>query len=287
MKKALSGILTVCVFAFVLTACSGYSKLLKKGTNGEKYNAALDFLNEGKNQKAIDLFTLVKPAYIGTTKQDSIDYFMGLAYYRNRDYETSGMIFNQYRQSYGNRRTPFLEDAEFLYADGLYRSSPRTNRDQSATMTAIVAADEYLGHYPESQYREYMLDNMEELQGKLKDKSYLNAKLYYEVGDYKAAVVSFRNSLERYPATKHREEMLYLITKSNYELARNSIPALQRERYMNVMESYYNYIGEFPEGKHTKEIKKMHQEAQEYISKLSGTESKNITTNTSDTEDGN
>lgn len=183
--------------SLALAGCSGYMKLQRTGTNQEKYSAAMHYLNAGKNQKVIDLLGAVRPAYVGKSQQDSIDYFTALAYYRLGDYETSGALFDQFRKSYGNGRSVFMEDAEFLYADGLYRSSPPPNRDQNETILAIMAADEYLGHYPNSEYRPYMLDNMEELQDKLKEKSYINAKLYYTTGEYKSAVVALRNSLEQ------------------------------------------------------------------------------------------
>lgn len=273
------------MLALAAAGCGGYNKLLKNGTPQEKYDQAIALLNAGRNQKAIDLFANVQPMFIGKPQQDSIAYFIALGYYRMRDFVTSGMLFDQFRQTYGNGRSNFLEDAEFLYADGLYRSSPPPNRDQSATMTAIVAIDEYLERYPDSKNREYMLDNMEELQGKLKEKAYLNAKVYYDTGQYKAAVVAFRNALDRYPDTPHREEILYLIAKSNYLLARNSLERLQRERYMGVMEAYYNFTGEYPQSSHVKEVEKMNEEAREFLAKFSDVNLEK--TNTSNTQDGN
>ena len=284
MKKTLIQIIPIFVVVFVASAC-GSNKLMKNGTPEEKYEYALSLLNGGKNQRAVDLFSSIQPMFIGKPQQVSIGYFIALGYYRMRDYETSGMLFDQFRQTYGNGRSNFIEDAEFLYADGLYRSSPDPNHDQSATMSAIVAIDEYLERYPNSKNREYMLDNMEELQNKLKEKSFINAKVYYDIGQYKAAVVAFGNSLDRYPDTPYREEILYLITKSNYLLARNSISSLQRERYMNVVESYYNLIGEYPQSRYLKEVEKMHEESQEFLSQFSSENSDS--TNTSNTQDGN
>ena len=71
----------------------------------------------------------------------------------------------------------------------------------------------------------------------LKQKAYLNAYTYYKVQRYKSAVVALRNALKLYPETPYREEILYLITVSNFRLAHNSIAEKQGERYLNVLAS--------------------------------------------------
>ena len=64
---------------------------------------------------------------------------------------------------------------------------------------------------------------IEELQNKLSEKSYLNAKLYYNLGDYKASKVAIQNSLEEYPDSKFREELLFLKLKSQFLLSEYSV----------------------------------------------------------------
>ncbi len=49
-----------------------------------------------------------------------------------------------------------------------------------------------------------------ELQEKLVEKSYLSARLYYDLKQYRAATVSLANSLKEYPDTKYREELMFL-----------------------------------------------------------------------------
>jgi outer membrane protein assembly factor BamD len=100
------------------------------------------------------------------------------------------------------------------------------------------------------------------------DKVFINAKTYYTIGRYKSAVPALKNALKKYPDTPHREELMYLIVKSSYELAHNSIESLQRDRYMSMMDSYYSFVAEYPESKHVKELSRMLQEAKKYIAKF-------------------
>jgi len=74
--------------------------------------------------------------------------------------------------------------------------------------------------------------------------------------------------LKKFPDSPHREELMYLIVKSSYELAHNSIETLQRDRYMSMMDSYYSFVAEFPESKHVKELNRMLDEAKRYIAKF-------------------
>jgi outer membrane protein assembly factor BamD len=48
----------------------------------------------------------------------------------------------------------------------------------------------------------------------------MSAKLYYNLGDYKAAVIALNNSIEQFPETKYREEIMFLILKASYLLCR-------------------------------------------------------------------
>lgn len=267
MRKTLFRILPLLALALLAAGCGKYSKLMKNGTPQQKYEAGVKYLNEGKNQRAVDIFEEIRPMFIGLPQEDSIMFFTGMGYYRQRSYESSTMIFDEFRKTFG--RSPFLEDAEFLYADGLYRSSAPVNRDQTATISALIAISEYLSRYPRSKHKETMLEQMEELQLKLREKAYINAKVYYNIAEYKAAVVAFRNALDEYPDNEHREEMMYLIVKSNYLLANNSLERLQRERYMDVQEAYYNFAGEYPESKYMKEVNKMNDDARARLAKFS------------------
>ena len=60
---------------------------------------------------------------------------------------------------------------------------------------------------------------MNDLEDKLVEKSYLSAKLYYDMKQYKAAVVALNNSLKEYANSKYREKMMYLKLNSLFQYA--------------------------------------------------------------------
>jgi len=263
MKKKISGIIFIIVLAALVAGCSTYNQLLKSGDRDKMYHAALDYFEKEQYDKTLHLFEEVSYYYQGTSREDTIMYFTGMSYYQTYDFDASEMVFDNFRRQFG--RSPFIEDVEYMYAMSFYHRSPRADRDQTYTLDAIKYIGEYIQRYPNSVFRDQCFTRLGELQNKLYDKEFINARTYYKIGRYKSAVVAFRNALAKYPETPHREEILFLTTKSAYELAANSIESLQRERYLDVMDSYYTFIAEFPESTHRKEIDRMQESAKRYI----------------------
>ena len=95
----------------------------------------------------------------------------------------------------------------------------------------------------------------------------VNAYTYYKTGKHKSAIVALKNALKKYPETTHREELMYLIVGSGYELAHNSIRSKQTDRYLSMLDSYYSFIAEYPESTHRKEVDRMAKEAKDYLAK--------------------
>lgn len=261
-------VFAVCAM-LALAGCSkdNYNALLKRGTPEELYQAGLKYFDKEKYDKTIYLLNNVQHYFKGTTRIDTLDYYLASAHYKKGDHEMSGMLLDEFRQTY--TISPFLEDVEYMYAKGFYFMSPEPQRDQTNTIRALMAIDEYLERYPESPKKEALMENVEELNRKLHDKAYINARSYYKIGSYKAAVVALKNALNRYPDSEHREELMYLSVKSAYLLAANSLEEKQRERYLNVMDSYYTFVSDYPESKYRKELDKLQENSRTYIARFS------------------
>jgi hypothetical protein len=68
-----------------------------------------------------------------------------------------------------------------------------------------------------------------ELRDKLVYKSYLSGKLYYDLKNYKAAVVALTSSLKDFPDTKYREELMFMLLQAKYYLATRSVEEKKRD----------------------------------------------------------
>ena len=252
--------------------CSSYSKLLKSEDSEAQYRTALEYIETGKYQKALVLLEKVRMPFLNYHPEriDSLAFYSGLALYKSGDFESSGMVFDDFRKTYSH--SPFLEEAEFMYAKGFYYMSPEPDRDQGATMQAMQAINEYIARYPDSPKRESFQDNFNELEQKLHDKAFLNAGTYYKIGRYRSAITALKNARDLYPESNHREAILYMIAKSSYEYAHNSRADLRRDRYLNMMDEYLSYIAEYPEGQYVKELSKLQENAKRYVARFGDTD---------------
>lgn len=263
MKKNFLRIVFVLLCGLTAISCSEYSKLLKSNNFDAMYERAVEYYEAEKYTRAADLLEVVAPYYSGALKEDTITYYKGAAYYKMGDFINSETIFDDFRRRFG--RSAYLEDAEYMYAMGFYFSSPGPERDQTATLRAITAINEYLGRYPDSPKKEQCEARLDELQNKLYDQAYLNAMTYLKIGYHQSAVLALKNALDKYPRSPHREELLFRILEANYEYASNSRASRQVDRYLNTLDAYYNLIAEYPESEFRREADRMYNTAKRYL----------------------
>lgn len=229
------------------------------------YSEGLKYYGREKWKQASDLFEACQAYFVGNVQEDSIAFFNARSRFKNRDYADATTRLDEFRRKYG--RSVFIEDAEAMLAMCHYYLAPDPTRDQTITSEAIIAFSEFVERYPNSKRVEAFNSLITELTERLKEKAYLNAYTYFKIQRYKSAVVALRNALKQFPDTPHREDILYLIAVSNYKLAHNSIEDKQGERYLNLLDSYYSFINEFPESKRCKELERYTKEAKNYLDK--------------------
>ena len=261
-KERLYVLCTVC-FAILAAGCNSVQQVLKSGRPDHMYQTALKHYQNQKWSKAAMLFEAAAPYYSGTMQEDSIAFMTAFCKFKTRDYEVATSMLDDFRRKFG--RSAFIEDAEGMYALCFYYLSPGPSRDQTMTGHALIAINEFMSRYPQSDRVENFRKINTELTERLHEKAYLNAYTYYKTGKYKSAIVAFKNALKQYPESKRREEIMYLIVDSGYRLASNSISEKQTDRYLSMLDSYLSFKEEFPESTHIKSLDRMAQQARDYL----------------------
>ena len=175
----------------------------------------------------------------------------------------AGYYFSELSATYAS--SVFLEESDFMTGYCFYKQSPRAELDQQTTYKTITAMQMFMSKYPTSDRISECIEIILEMTDKLVEKSYISAKLYYDLGYYKSAILALRNSLMQYPDTRYREELMFLILKSSYLLADGSVPSKQLERYQATVDEYYSYIGEFPDNNNSKEAKRMYEASNKFL----------------------
>ncbi len=242
--------------ALIASACSNFDKLLKTRDYPLMYKEGLKYYENGEHYRYATIFEMLTPVYKGTAQADTIEFYLAKGYYHQGDFLLAAHYFDGFRQNYP--RSAFREEAEYMYAYCFYKSSPRPRLDQEPTKQAIAAFSEFISLYPNTSKKPEVNKILNELRSKLVEKSFLNAKLYYDMEDYKSAITALKNSAYEFPNSQFREDLLYMILDSSYKLADNSVPEKRRERFQNTLDEYYNLIGEYPETKYKRDAERIY-----------------------------
>lgn len=245
------------VFLGLLTACSNYNKILKSTDYEFKYKKAVEYLEEGEFVRAGTLFQELINIYRGTSRADKIYYYYAKSMLGQKDYLMAGNYFKTLVKEFPT--SSYVEESQFMIGYCNYLLSPKARLDQQVTQEAIDALQLYINLYPFSDRIEEADRLIDELNEKMVYKSYLNSKLYYDLDNYKASVVALNNSLKEFPDSKYREEMMFMLLRSKYLLAVNSVEAKKEIRLSSALDEYFTFVDEYPESRYRKEADRFYE----------------------------
>jgi outer membrane protein assembly factor BamD len=244
------------VFLLLFSACSDYNKVVKSTDYEFKYKKALEYYEDGEFVRSSTLLKELINIVRGTSRADKVYFYYAKSQYGMKDNMMAGHYFKALIKEFP--RSEFAEESQFMVGYCFYLDSPNPRLDQEVTQNAIDALQLFINLYPKSTRVEEANRLIIELRDKLVYKSYLSGKLYYDLNNYKAAVVALTSSLKDFPDTKYREELMYMLLKAKYLLASNSVYEKKRERLSSALDEYFTFVDEFPESKYRKEVEKYH-----------------------------
>jgi len=244
----------------LLSGCAGeFNKVFKSSDFDYRYEYAKQCFAQGQYGRAesllIDLISYKKRS---EDAQESL-YMLAMSQYMNKDFESASNTFKKYFTSYPKGQ--FAENALFYVGQSLYESAPEPRLDQTPTIGAINAYQQFLDFFPDSKLRPKAQRRLFDLQDKLVQKELLSAQLYYNLGgyfgnvnsgnesNYISSIITAQNALKTYPYSNYRESFALLIMKSKFQLAENSSEDKRLERYRDAEDECYGFINEYPESK--------------------------------------
>ena len=258
-----SGSYIFLIILILLSSCGEYEKLLKSTDYDLKKAKAREYYENGQYVKATELLGQVLPRFRATEEAEDLNWMNAKSFYSMKDYFSASTYFKGYMDQYAYGK--YAEEAAFMAAMCDYNLSPRAELDQDNTRAAIEGFNYFMNKYPSSSRTDECKKLIRELQERLVEKSYLSARLYYDMKQYKAAVVALNNSLKEYADTKYREEMMFLKLNSLYLYAENSMPDKQKVRYQDTLDDYYSFMEEFPESKYSRDVKRIYQATGKFL----------------------
>ena len=272
MKRITFGV--IILISAILSSCSNeFNNVYKTYDNSFKYEYAKECFVNGKYTRASTLLQELVTMQKGTDNAQESLYMLAMAEYLSKDYEGAATTFKKYFSSYP--KGIYAEMAEFYVGQSLYMSTPEPRLDQSRTVAAIAAFQEYLDLFPDAKYKSLAQERLFELQDKLVLKEFYSAQLYYDLGqyfgnctyggnNYEACIITAQNALKDYPYTSMREDFALLIMKSKFELAEQSVEEKKLERFQDAEDECYGFLNEFPDSKDKNLAEKFINKCKEY-----------------------
>ncbi|KHJ37399.1 tol-pal system protein YbgF [Pedobacter glucosidilyticus] len=239
-----------------LSSCkSKFEKLRTSNDVAKKYQEAIKLYNKKDYTKALTLFDDLVQRYRGRSEAEDLYYYYAYTNYQLKDYLSARYHFKTFADTYPS--SPKAEECRFMTAYCYYIDSPNFSLDQDNTYKAIESLQLFINIYPRSERVAEASKLILDLRDKLERKSYANAKLFLDIGDYQAAVIAFRNSMKDFPDTKFAEEMEYLIIEAQYLYAKNSREIKQEDRYNEALVEYERFTEKYPSSTYTEKAKKL------------------------------
>ncbi len=258
MKKYWSFLMMFTV-TLLMGCVSEFNYVYRSTDYSYRYEYAKEQYAKGKYTRANMLFGEMVTMMKGTENAEECLFLCAMSAYRMKDYESASEVFRKYFTTYPKGQ--YAEEACYYIAESLYRDVPEPRLDQKPTVQAIKAYQDFIDIFPYSSRKPMADSRMYELQDKLVEKEYINAKLYFNLGtyflncigsggnNYEACIVTAQNALKDYPYTTMREKFASLIMKSKYELAVHSVKEKQAERFQDAEDECYGFLNEYPDSK--------------------------------------
>lgn len=176
------------------------------------YNQGLANLNAGRLEEASAKFEAVSLRHPYTEWARKSLVMEAFTSYRRGDYEEAVNASQRYLALY-----PASEEAAYAqYIIGLayYKQIPVITRDQADTKRAMLAMQEVIDRYPESEYVADAQAKVLFAKDQLAGKEMQVGRYYLERREYIAAINRFKNVVDTYPQTRHVEEALARLTEA-------------------------------------------------------------------------
>lgn len=258
-------------FAMLLftSSCETPEKVLKSSDVNYKKAKAISWYNKKEYFKCIPVLEELIGILKGKESTEEFYYMYAMANYKQGDYMISAYHFKNFYDLYPN--STHAEECLFMFAKSNLMQSPKPDLDQTFTYKALEAYSLFLNAYSDGKYIQECNDAVKKLRRKLEKKALNAAELYYKTENYKAAATSFDQILKDFPDIEENERISFMIVKSYFKFAQNSIPSKKMDRFNSVIKAYADFKYKFSSSKYIEEAAKYEHQAH-YLAAISAFE---------------
>jgi len=259
--------LFIAAFAVLLSAsCSPFEKIKKSNDVNLKLTKANEYYEKKKFSNANELYHDLLQVLRGTKNYEQLFYRYAYTFYYQGDFATAALYFKNFTEYFPTSKD--AEECEFMHALCLVKEAPKSNLDQTNTIKAMEALQAFINIHPGSKRLAEANQYIDESRKKLETKEASAASLYYNIGQYKAASIAYKEVINQYPESPNSDYYQFMVVKSLYEYAKISITEKQAERYGNTVSAYKDLKDGYPTSKFVKDAERYQLLANNSLKKL-------------------
>jgi outer membrane protein assembly factor BamD len=259
----------------VLAGCSNINKVLKSNDIEYKYQKASEYFDKKKYTFSQQLFESIFPFLKGRKEFEDAFYKFAYTYYYLGDYTNAENLFRQFTEVFP--KSTRAAEMDYMRAYTYYAQSPKAELEQTNTIKTMGMMRQFISNHPASEKVKEANDIIAKCREKLELKDFKNAELYYNLGQYKAAGVSFAALLVAYPESERADEYKFMIIKAYYQYAALSITEKKEERFELVMNECNDFADKYPESKKLADVQRYLDLSKNNINNLKNEQAKKTT----------
>lgn len=261
------------LLVLVLGACNNkFNKVLKSNDYEYKLKMADQYYAEGKYRFAQVLYEELYPVYKGTDKFEEIYYRDAFCFYYLKDYMNAENFFKGFLEVFPNSTK--AEEVDYMHALCFYNQSPKLELEQTNTAKAMGVMQTFINTHPGSPRVKEATEIIDKCRAKMEEKELRGADLYYKIGQYRAAAISYNTLLSNYPESALGDLYKLQGIKSYYKFAKLSVADKQVERFEKVIAEYQDFADRFPDSKLLSEAAEFNQLSQNNIKDIQNEQTK-------------
>ena len=250
--RFLKSLCTITVIIVFFTACNReFNKVVKSKDYEYKLKMADKYFEQKKYGNAQQLYEELYPVFKGTDKFEELYYKDAYCFYYMKNYRDAENFFKGFLEVFPNSTK--AEEVDFMHSLCFYKQSPKLELDQTNTAKSIGVMQTFINTHAGSARIQEATEIIDKCRRKLEEKELRGAELYYKIGQYRAAAISYNDLLNNYPESGKGDIYKLQSIKAYYKFARLSIQDKQQERYEKVITEYQDFVDRFPESKLMKE----------------------------------
>lgn len=259
-------LLIILTASLVFSSCNKFSKILKSKDVDYKLIMADKFFEQKNYRQAQVLYEELYPVFKGTDKFELLYYKDAYCFYYLKNYRDAENFFKGFLEVFPNSSK--AEEVDFMHAMCFYKQIPKVDLDQTNTSKSIGVMQTFINTHPGSTRIAEATAIIDKCRERLEIKELRGADLYYKVGQFRAAALSYGGVLNNYPESKSADLYKLNEIKSYYKFAKLSIIDKQIERFEKVVTEYQNFEDRFPESKFITEAKEFYNLSQNNIKEI-------------------